>query len=200
MREMRGGFSELILCTRDVLGLYSNVAGVLTAHNINILGAHVYTTRSGLALEIYRLSTPRGGNEERRLAWQEFEASLESVLREELRVRDLLQRKGRPLGIEKSPTPQPSTVAISNEESDFYTIVDVAADDRLGLLHDLTGTIAAHGFEIYISKAGTVLDQVVDTFYLKDREGKKILDPEALERLRVELLRAAQVREGDAGA
>ena len=200
VREVRGGFSELILCTRDVLGLYSNVAGVLTAHNINILGAHVYTTRSGLALEIYRLSTPRGGDEERRLAWQEFEASLESVLREDLRVRDLLQRKGRPLGIEKSPTPQPSTVAISNEESDFYTIVDVAADDRLGLLHDLTRTIAAHGFEIYISKAGTVLDQVADTFYLKDREGKKILDPEALEHLRIELLRAAQVREGDAGA
>ena len=112
-------------------------------------------------------------------------------------MRDLLERKGRPIGVARAPTPQPSTVVISNEESDFYTIVDVAADDRLGLLHDLTRTIAAHGFEIYISKAGSVLDQVADTFYLKDHEGKKIHDPDAIERLRVELLRAAQVREGD---
>ena len=119
------------------------------------------------------------------------------LLSGDLRVRDLLQRKGRPLGVARSPTPQPSTVAISNEESDFYTIVDVVADDRLGLLHDLTRTIARHGFEIYIAKAGTVLDQVTDTFYLKDREGKKILDPDAIERLRIELLRAAEVREGD---
>jgi UTP:GlnB (protein PII) uridylyltransferase len=64
-------------------------------------------------------------------------------------------------------------VEISNEESDFYTIVDVLANDRLGLLHDLTRVIADHGYEIYISKAGKVLDQVSDTFYLKDAEGRR---------------------------
>jgi len=67
----------------------------------------------------------------------------------------------------------------------------VSADDRLGLLYDLTSTIAAEGLEIYISKAATVMDQVADTFYLKDEERKKITDGERLERLRQRLLEAA---------
>ena len=84
------------------------------------------------------------------------------------------------------------TVEVSNEESDFYTVVDVTADDRLGLLHDLVRTIADHGLEIYVSKATTILDQVADTFYLKDGKRRKILDEERLERLRRDLLAAAE--------
>ena len=44
------------------------------------------------------------------------------------------------------------------------------------------------GLVIYISKASTVLDQVRDTFYLKNRDGKKISDPDTLEALRTDLL------------
>ena len=68
-------------------------------------------------------------------------------------------------------------MTIDNDESDFYTIVDVSANDRLGLLYDLTRTLADHDLEIYISKATTVLDQVADTFYVKDARGRRI--PEA---------------------
>ena len=112
---------------------------------------------------------------------------------------ELLQRRGRPVGTVIAPSPrQPEEVEISNEESDFYTIVDVLANDRLGLLHDLTRVIAEHGYEVYISKAGKVLDQVSDTFYLKDAEGRKISDEGAIEALRRDLL--AAIRSGEAGA
>ena len=62
------------------------------------------------------------------------------------------------------------------------------ANDRLGLLHDLTRVIAEHELEIYISKAAMILDQVNDTFYLKDAEGRKILDADRIEKLRGDLL------------
>jgi [protein-PII] uridylyltransferase len=62
VREMEGGFSELLLCTKDVHALYAKVAGALTACGLNILGSHVYTTREGLALEVYRVTTPKGGD------------------------------------------------------------------------------------------------------------------------------------------
>jgi [protein-PII] uridylyltransferase len=199
IREVQGGSSELILCTKDVSYLVANVAGVLTAHNINILGAHVYTTRTGLALEVYRVDTPPGGEDERRLAWEEFERSLEAVLSGELEVARLLERKRRRVGVAASPSRKPARVSITNEESDLYTIVDVEANDRLGLLHDLTRTIARHGYEIYISKAGTVLDQVADSFYLKDRDGKKLRDAKAIERLREDLLAAARLGEEGGG-
>jgi [protein-PII] uridylyltransferase len=199
IREVRGGSSELILCTKDASYLFANVTGVLTAHAINILGAHVYTTRTGLALEVYRVDTPPGGEEERRLAWEEFERSLEAALGGELEVPQLIERKRRRVGATPSPSRKPARVSITNEESDLYTIVDVEANDRLGLLHDLTRTIARHGYEVYISKAGTVLDQVADSFYLKDRDGKKLRDAKAIERLREDLLAAARLAEEGGG-
>jgi [protein-PII] uridylyltransferase len=196
-RELPEGSSEFILCTRDVHGLYANVAGVLTAHGINILGANVYTSRSGVALEIYRLTAPPGGDEERRLLWGNLERALADVLSGRQKVAELLRRRPRPVGPDRLSSRKPARVVVSNEESDFYTIVDITANDRLGLLHDLTRTIADHGSEIYISKAATVLDQVTDTFYLKDAHGKKLSDEEAIERLRVALLAAAE--RGEAG-
>jgi [protein-PII] uridylyltransferase len=192
VRSFRGGFTELILCTRDVHGLFSNVAGVISAHHINILGAHVYTTRDGLALEVYRLSTPPGGDDEHAIVWSELQASLTAVLRGERSVDDILRRRGRPVRAMPQPWRAPESVTLSNEESDFYTIVDVAANDRLGLLHDLTRVIADHDLEIYISKASSVLDQVADTFYLKDREGRKLHDAERLAALERDLLAAAR--------
>jgi len=200
VRPMRGGFSELIVCTPDVHGLFANVAGVLTAHHMNILGAHVYTTRTGLALEVYRVSTPPGGEPERDMAWAEMRRSLEAVLSGRLEVSELLRRRGRVVGAKAPPRRSRAHVSVSNAESDFYTIVDVTADDRLGLLYDLTSTIAEHGCAIYISKAATVLDQVADAFYVKDRDGRKLPDAPALDALREDLVRAVRRGEEHASA
>jgi [protein-PII] uridylyltransferase len=194
VREVRGGISEFLLCTEDVHGLYATVSGVLAAKGINILGSHVYTARSGLALEVYRVTTPPGGPEEQREIWKAVASMVHGALSRLLDLDELIRRRRRSLldSSPRPPAPHPPEVLISNAESDFYTIVDVSADDRLGLLYDLTRTIASHGLEIYISKAATVMDQIADTFYLKDGEGKKILDPERIERLRQDLLRAAE--------
>ena len=199
VREVRGGITEFILCTADVHGLYATVSGVLAAKGINILGSHVYTARSGLALEVYRVATPAGGPEEQRDTWKAVASMVHGALSGLLDLDDLIRRRRRSLlkASPLPPAPRPAEVEISNAESDFYTIVDVSANDRLGLLYDLTRTIASHGLEIYISKAATVMDQIADTFYLKDAEGKKILDAERIEGLRRDLLRAA---EGEPGA
>lgn len=184
VREMRGDFSELILYTRDLHALYANVAGCLLASDVNILASHVYTTRTGFALEVYRLSTPPGGPAERREAWERLERHLRAVLAEGQPVAERLRARRRPIGRPAPPAPKPPSVSVSNQVSDFYTVVDVAANDRLGLLYDLARTIADAGLEIYVSKAGTVLDQVADTFYVKDRFGQKLLDAARLDALR----------------
>jgi len=196
-RSRKDGFSEFILCTEDVPGLYSRVAGVMTACGLNILGSHVYTTRRGLALEIYETPIPRGGESEQAMLWQEVESLLESVLAGSVEVGDLVRRRRRPVGTTRPPSRKPPRVLISNTESEFYTLVDVIADDRIGLLYDVTRTLGEQGAEIFISKAATIKDQVTDAFYVKDEEGKKIKDPIRLERLREALLEV--VRAGAPG-
>jgi [protein-PII] uridylyltransferase len=192
VREMRGGFSEFLLVARDVHGLYATVAGSLAAAGINILGSNVYTTKQGLALEVYRVSTPPGGEEERRLALDGLHRILREVLGGEKRIEDLLQRRRPLLGAKRLSSREPPSVEVSNEESDFYTVIDVTADDRLGLLHDLVRVIADHQLEIYVSKATTILDQAADTFYVKDAKRRKLTDPAVLERLRKDLKAAAE--------
>ncbi len=188
-QAMKGGFTEFIVCARDMHGLYSKVAGVMAACGLNILGSHVYTTRGGLALEIYRTPTPRGGSEEQAMIWREVEDLLESVLAGSVEVGDLVRRRRRPIGLARPRSSRkPPRVLVSNTESEFYTLVDVIADDRLGLLYDVTRTIGEQGFEIYISKAATIKDQVTDAFYLKDESGRKIKDSVTLTRLREALL------------
>ncbi|MCZ6784370.1 MAG: [protein-PII] uridylyltransferase [Proteobacteria bacterium] len=190
--EMRADFAEFIVCTTDVHGLYATVAGVLMSRGVNILGSHVYTTRSGLALEVYRLSAPPGGSKEREMVWTDLESVLNSVLSGETSVEELLSKRRRPFGGTLPPSRREPAVLISNTESDFYTLVDIVADDRIGLLYDLTSAIAGHDLEIYISKATTILDQVADTFYVKDGAGRKVRDAQVLEALRRDLLEVVE--------
>ena len=124
------------------------------------------------------------------MVWAEVESSLEQVLRGEVAVGELVRRRRRPVGMTRPPSRKQPRVLVSNTESELYTLVDVIADDRLGLLYDATRPIGEHGFEIYISKAATIKDQVRDTFYLKDENGKKIRDSDRLERLRKAILEA----------
>jgi [protein-PII] uridylyltransferase len=191
-REMRSGFTEMILCTQDEHGLYAKVTGAISAHGHDILGSNVYTSRAGIALEIYRLRTPAGGPDERQMAWDDLNRVLRSVLAGDVQIDDLMRRRRQPIGQVRLPTRHPTRVIISNTESEFYTLVDVITDDRIGLLHDLTRCIGDENLEIYISKAATIKDQVTDTFYLKEERGRKLRDPDRVERLRQGLLAAAK--------
>jgi [protein-PII] uridylyltransferase len=197
VRETPEGVSLFILCARDQHGLYGKVAGCLTAVGINILTSQVYTMREGMALEVYRVSTPTGGAAERRAVWANLDHTLEDVLSGRRELDALVQLLRRPIGRKVTPSRRPPSVAISNQVSDFYTVLDLTANDRLGLLFDVTRTIAAHGLEIFLSRATTVVDQVADTFYLKGPDGKKLTDPQVVEALRRDLLRVAAENHGN---
>jgi [protein-PII] uridylyltransferase len=198
VRELRSELSEFIIWTADQHGLFSDVAGSLTATGINIIGSHVYTTRTGLALEVYRVTTPSGSEDDRAQRWERLEQVLGRVLAKQTKVADLIARQRRPIGGARPPLSTPPLVWIRNDVSDFYTVVDITADDRLGLLYDLTRTLSEHGLEIFVSKATTVLDQVADTFYVKTADQKRLTDPRAILKLRDALLDAA--RGAEAGA
>jgi [protein-PII] uridylyltransferase len=198
VRELRSELSEFILWTGDQHGLFADVAGSLTATGINIIGSHVYTTRTGLALEVYRVTTPAGSEQDRRERWERLEQVLEKVLARQQAVGELIAQRRRPVGEARPPLVSSPLVWIRNDVSDFYTVIDVTADDRLGLLYDLTRTLSEHGLEIYVSKATTVLDQVADTFYVKSAEQKRLTDPAAIIALRDALIAAA--RGGEASA
>ena len=76
---------------------------------------------------------------------------------------------------ERSDTPV--TVAVDNDASDFFTVIEVGAPDRIGLLYDITRTLADCELDVHLAKVATFTDRVVDAFYVRDDLGRKLHDP-----------------------
>ena len=84
----------------------------------------------------------------------------------------------------------PTRVRTDNGTSDRYTIIDVFAHDRVGLLYTITRTLFELGLSVWLAKIGTHLDQVVDVFYVTDNLGRKITDDGWLQHIASSLLTA----------
>ena len=182
-------FWGICVIAQDRPGLFSQVTGVLTACGHNILAAHVYTTRSGLAIEIYQVDPIAGGAAEEELEVDRIETRLRGLLSG---VRDAGTHTARPSARRpRSLRAAPPTVRIANQDSDFYTIIDVSTNDRPALLFDITRALSDFGLEIVMSRAATRANRVTDTFYITDG-GDKVADPGRQQEIEASVLRAIQ--------
>jgi [protein-PII] uridylyltransferase len=84
----------------------------------------------------------------------------------------------------------PTQVRVDNATSSRFTIFDVFAADRIGLLYTIARTLFQSQLSVSVAKIGTYLDQVVDVFYVADERGRKIVDEARLSEVRRRLLDA----------
>jgi [protein-PII] uridylyltransferase len=82
-------------------------------------------------------------------------------------------------------------VFVDNKASGRYTVVEVNARDRAALLSGLAQAIFDSGATIHSAHIATYGERAVDVFYLVDRHGAKIAQPEAIAAMRERLLAAA---------
>ena len=68
-------------------------------------------------------------------------------------------------------------------------MVEVHATDRIGLLHDITNVFAEMQLDIRHARIVTLGDNVVDTFYLREQNGKQITGAERQHLVEQSLLR-----------
>jgi len=79
-------------------------------------------------------------------------------------------------------------------------VIEVNARDRLGLLHDLTRTIADLNLNIVTAVIATYGEHAVDAFYVKDLFGHKIRSAAKLERIEKRLIEAVEGKPKPAAA
>lgn len=182
-------FLGLVVLAPDQAGLLATMTGVLRGSGHDILGAQIYTTREGLAVQIYEARRPPGGEAEDEVDRERLERQLTAVLEGRQSVDALLAAR-RPVAA-RGGRERPAEVRVTNEDSDFYTIVDVAATDRPGLLHDMTRALSETGVDIVMSRVSTRASRVNDSFFVTEG-GNKILAEERQTELREALLRAIQ--------
>ncbi|MGW8313892.1 MAG: [protein-PII] uridylyltransferase, partial [Desulfuromonadales bacterium] len=182
-------YTSVTISTIDVPGLFSMITGVMAANAINILGAQIYTRSNGIALDILHVNKPVGGIIDSPAKWQKVQDDLTSVLEGRVKVSSLVKRRQKASTLIGHKKPRfPNRVVFDSDVSREYTVIDIFAHDQVGLLYRISRTLAALGLYIYVSKISTKVDQVADTFYVKDIFGQKISDEAKLEEVRTALL------------
>jgi [protein-PII] uridylyltransferase len=172
----RAGTSELLVVARDRSGLLSWIAGSLALAGLSILSAQVFTTTDGVAVDLFAVEGVWEEDvSERR--WREFRGMLRRAVDGTISLESRVNEKRR-----WYPAPDatvPVTVVVDNEASDFATVIEVGAADRLGLLYDITRTFADLDLDVHLAKVATYEGRVVDSFYVRDVVGRKLGDDPA---------------------
>jgi [protein-PII] uridylyltransferase len=167
---------ELTVLAPDHPWLLSIIAGACAMAGANIVGAQIYTTTDGRALDTISLSREfeRDDDEERR--GNRIADSIQKALRGELRLPDVVTKRVAPKGRIKAFALEPS-VAINNQWSHRYTMVEVTGLDRTGVLYEMTATLSKLNLNIASAHVATFGERVVDVFYITDLMGAQITSP-----------------------
>ncbi len=179
--------SEYVLITHEQTkpGIFMQVSGVLAAMGLEVLEAQIMTLQDGTVWDVFSVYDPdyEGSPPASRL--EEVSKEIQEVVEGRESVHQLFERRrrmafGRPFPTGRHPT----EVHIDQEISDTFTVIDVFADDKQGLLFVIAKALVSLDLSIHMARIGTRLDQVADIFYVTNLQGEKYFSGEVCEQIK----------------
>lgn len=172
------GYSEFTVCAYGRHGRFAQVVGTLTANGMNILSAQIFTLTSGMVIRHFRVDNGHGVAIEDPAVWDRVVADLRQVLAGSIAVHELIKSRRKEVLVRpiQQGTVFPIKVDFDNLVSQAYTILDIRTRDRLGLLYLITSTLSQLEVDIRSAKITTEAEQVVDVFYVTNKDGSKLID------------------------
>lgn len=181
--------TDLCVYTPDHPHLLSVVTGACAAANANIAGAQIFTTTTGWALDTIHVQREFTDTRDETRRAKRIAEMIESALRGEVRMHDLVARKTKPTRRVKAFSVEP-VVIIDNTPSNMFTVIEVNGLDRTGLLYDLTSALSDLSLNIGSAHISTFGERVVDVFYVTDLTGQKVENANRQAAIRRRLLAA----------
>jgi [protein-PII] uridylyltransferase len=188
------GYSTVTICTWDRERLFSNITGCLTAAGFNILSAEILTRADGIIIDSFFVTDAKTGLLPGREEREKFESLAHKVLTDvAVDLPALIARTKAAPSIYKSIEGEriPTVIEVDNETSDTRSVIDVQAEDRVGLLYDISRALADLKLDLSLAKILTEKGAAVDSFYATEEDGGKILDPERIKAVKSKLRQAA---------
>ncbi len=181
--------TELTIFTQDHPGLFSRVAGAISAVDANIVDAKAFTTPQGMALDTFWLQDNNATALSASGALAKLTVQIERALAGQMkRSEPQAQRTFVPERIKVFKVPP--RVIIDNRASAAHTVIEINGRDRPGFLYLVTGALFSLSLQISSAKISTFGERAVDVFYVKDSFGMKITHDARLAKIRKTLLEA----------
>ena len=187
--------TEIVIAAADRPGLFSILAGAITASGGSIVDAKIFTTSDGVALDVFSVQDVHGAvfGDSARIGRLRRNMLLALKGKLATKAHSLRQPRSYEFGVQ-------SRVRADNAASATATVIEVEAADRSGLLFDVTRAIADCGVSISSAIVATYGERAVDVFYVQGGDGRKITDPECLQRIEARLAKAASAPALEAAA
>ena len=178
---------RLTLVAGDRPFLFASVAGTLSSFGMNILKAEAFANNQATVLDTFTFADPTRTLELNPTEIDRLRATVERVVLGRLEVRQLLQNRPKPAPPSRNSQVQP-TVSFNPNASDSATLIEIVAQDRPGLLYDLSSAISSQGCNIEVVLIDTEAHKAIDVFYVTAHGGKP--DAARLDKLSDTLRRA----------
>ena len=173
------GHSIASFCTWDRPHLLAKIAGSFSVVPLNILSADIFPREDHAILAVFRVCDTKG----RAVTEERDRALVENTLCHALEVETfefapLLEEARNKIQHRRLQELEfPVGIAIDNKAHPTYTLVQIEAPDRVGLLYDLLTALGQEGTNIVLSRISTPKGAAIDTFYITDSNSRaKITD------------------------
>ena len=152
----------------------SILAAACAAAGANIVDAKIHTTRDGRALNSIYINREHDAlDDEMRRAERVCEL-IRQALTGEIRLEDLLNRR-RDYSRQRRAFSIAPEVTVKNDLSDDFTVIEIKCLDRPGILAVIAFAISELNLNIVSAQIATFGEKVIDTFYVTDLVGDKIM-------------------------
>ena len=185
--------TKVVVITRDAPFLLATVCGVLSANDVNIFDAHIYTREDGFVIDTFRVVDAAT----KKVLTPELQTmivrDMENVLTQKESLDKLFDRHHRRWKRRTKSLMHPNIrIDVVFHDTTHHTIIEVFAPDMTGFLYKITQTLSKAKLQIEFAKLATRGDGIVDSFYVQTQDGKKISSDEEKLFLREKILHTIQ--------
>jgi len=167
---------ELTVVTQDKPFLFSNISGTLSSFGMDILRGHALTNPNGLVVDVFQFTDGERFLELNASAQEVMFKTLNDVVVGSANVAERLRGREQSLFHRRESRVKP-VVYCDNLASRRYTIVEIVADNALGLLHRISRVMSEHDCGVDLVLISTEGDKAIDVFHIT-KAGAKLTDPE----------------------
>lgn len=174
-------------------GAFYRLAGAITSQGLEILAAEIHGLADGMFLDKFYVLDHDFAGEPAQTRFDQVSKDLVSALQTTVHEPPTFRRVWRSKS-ERGATFQqlPTQIRVDNSTSERFTVLDVFAHDRPGLLYAIAKALHELELSVQVAKIGTYIDQVVDVFYVTDTNNEKVLDELYLDEIRSKLYHAIE--------